>query len=50
MDMGAGVDLFRKLGDTVEKGEALYRIHAEFPADYEFAQRLADKDIGYQIH
>ncbi|MDH5356916.1 MAG: thymidine phosphorylase family protein, partial [Gammaproteobacteria bacterium] len=29
IDKGAGVDLFKKLGDRVSKGEPLYRIHAE---------------------
>jgi len=49
MDMGAGVDLFKKLGDQVEIGEALYRIHAEFPSDFDFAVELTKKDIGFRI-
>ncbi|HEC28450.1 MAG TPA: thymidine phosphorylase family protein [Gammaproteobacteria bacterium] len=49
MDKGAGVDLFRKLGDHVEKDEILYRVHAEFMSDYRFACVLAQKDIGYTI-
>jgi thymidine phosphorylase len=49
MDKGAGVDLFKKLGDPVDKGEALYRIHAEFRSDFQFACDLAQKDIGYSI-
>jgi thymidine phosphorylase len=36
MSKGAGVDVLKKLGDKVEKGEALYRIHAEFPSNYDF--------------
>ena len=36
---GAGVDLFRKQGDAVRQGEALYAIHAEFPADYPLRSR-----------
>lgn len=45
----AGVDLLKKLGDPVKKGELLYRIHAEFPADFKFAQQLAEQNNGYGI-
>jgi thymidine phosphorylase len=49
MDKGAGVDLFKKLGDKVKKGEPLYRIYSEFPADYKFSLALAERDSGYLI-
>ncbi len=49
MDRGAGADLFKKLGDPVEEGEPLYRIYAQFPADFQFASDLSLKDIGYTI-
>lgn len=49
IDKGAGVDLFKKLGDKVKKGEPLYRIHAEFPSDYNFAVALCERDSGYSI-
>ena len=49
MDKGAGVDLLKKLSDPVKKGEPLYRIHAEFPADFNFASTLADDNSGYRI-
>jgi thymidine phosphorylase len=49
IDKGAGVDLFKKLGDTVAKGEPLYRIHAEYPADFNFALTLCERDNGYLI-
>jgi len=49
MDKGAGVDLFKKLGDAVKAGEPLYRIHAEFPSDFEFAMDLAGRDDGFTI-
>jgi thymidine phosphorylase len=45
----AGVDLLKKLGDRVKKGEVLYRIHAEFPADFKFAQQLATQNNGYTV-
>jgi thymidine phosphorylase len=49
MDKGAGVDLFKKLGDKVNKGEPLYRIHAEFPSDFKFAVELSERSSGFQI-
>ena len=49
IDKGAGVDLFKKLGDKVEKGEALYRIHAMFPSDFKFAIALCERYSGYSI-
>lgn len=50
MDKAAGVDLLKKLGDTVKKGEPLYRVHAEFKSDYEFARRLtSEHGSGYSI-
>jgi thymidine phosphorylase len=49
MDKGAGVDLFRKLGDSVEKGEPLYRLYAEFPSDFKFAHALCEQNNGYTI-
>ncbi len=45
----AGVDLLKKLGSPVKKGDILYRIHAEFPADFKFAQQLAEHNNGYII-
>lgn len=45
----AGVDLFKKLGDTVKKDDVLYRIYAEFPADFTFAQNLATLNNGYTL-
>ena len=49
MDKGAGVDLLKKLGDEVVKGEALYRVHAEYQSDFNFAKALTDKQSGYRI-
>ncbi|MGD9660091.1 MAG: thymidine phosphorylase family protein, partial [Porticoccaceae bacterium] len=49
MDKGAGVLLQKKLGDPVEAGEMLYRIYAQFGADFEFAKRLATEHSGYDI-
>ena len=49
MDKGAGVDLFKKLGSSVEKGEPLYRLYAEFPSDFKFAHALCEQNSGYAI-
>lgn len=49
MDKGAGVDLLKKVGDPVDKGETLYRIHAEFNADFKFASDMASSNSGYRI-
>ena len=46
---GAGVDLFRKIGDRVKKGEPLYRVHAEVAADFQFARALATRAGGYTV-
>ena len=49
MEKKAGVDLFKKLGDKVVKGEALYQIFAEFEADFNFAKNLALQNNAYSI-
>lgn len=46
---GAGVDIYRKLGEKVVAGEPLYRIHASFPADFAFATRAAERSSGFAI-
>jgi len=46
---GAGLDLLKKLGDPVAKGEPLYRIYAQFDADLQFARSHAQKDPGCRI-
>lgn len=49
MDKGAGVKLTKKIGDWVNAGDPLYRIHAQFSADFEFATRYANTHCGYRI-
>ncbi len=49
MDKGAGIDLFKKIGDVVSKGEPLYRIHACFQTDFTFAMNFVAHGTGYQI-
>jgi thymidine phosphorylase len=50
LDKAAGVDLLKKLGDPVHKGETLYRVHAEFQSDFKFARALhEERGSGYRI-
>jgi len=49
MDKGAGVDLYRKVGDKVKRGEPLYGIHAAFDADFAFAQDAAELNNGFTL-
>ena len=46
---GAGVDLLRKLGDEVRAGETLYRVHASYPADLEFARQACLRFNGFSL-
>jgi len=49
LDRGAGIKLFKKIGDRVERGEPLYRIHAFEPSEYELATTAAAADSGYRV-
>jgi thymidine phosphorylase len=49
MDKGAGVDLLKKLGDRVDMGEPLYRVHAEYQSDFNFARAYTEQQSGYTI-
>ncbi len=46
---GAGVDLLKKLGDGVERGEPLYRILADTPTELAFARDVATRASGFTI-
>jgi len=49
IDKKSGVYLIKKLGDPVAKGEVLYRVYAEFHADFQFAQNITQQNNGYRI-
>ena len=49
LDKGAGIDLLKKVGDAVDKGEVLYRIHACFKTDFSFTTKYAALGNGYTI-
>ena len=48
-DKGAGIRLFKKVGDPVEQGEPLYRIYAGLAADFRFAVDRASEDNAYRL-
>jgi thymidine phosphorylase len=48
-DKGAGIDLFKKVGDPVSKGDPLYRIHSCFSSDFDFAKAMASENAGVSI-
>ena len=43
IDKGAGIKLFKKIGDRVEKGEPLYRIHAFDQSELDLAVAAATR-------
>ena len=49
IDKGAGIRLFKKIGDHVEQGEPLYRIHAVDIAEFDLARAGAKMDAGYRV-
>ena len=49
IDKGAGIRVLKKIGDRVEKGEPIYRLHAFETSEFELAVGAAKIDAGYQI-
>ena len=49
LDKGAGIRLFKKIGDRVERGEPLYRVHAFDRSELELTAAGASSDSGYAI-
>jgi len=50
LDKGAGIDLFRKIGDPVSAGTPLYRIYSCVQTDFDFSTFMAAEDCGYTIN
>ena len=46
IDKGAGIKIFKKIGDRVEKGEPLYRIHAFDQSEFDLALAAAKVDTA----
>jgi thymidine phosphorylase len=49
IDKGAGIKVFKKIGDRVEQGEPLYRIHAFDDSQYDLALAATKTNAGYTI-
>lgn len=46
---GAGVDLLARIGDRVEQGQPLYRVHAAYRSEHGFAFQCSERDSGFDI-
>ena len=49
IDKGAGIKVFKKIGDRVEKGEPLYRIFAYAQSEFDLALSASNTDCGYVV-
>ena len=49
IDKGAGVKVFKKIGDRVETGEPLYRIYAFDQSEFDLAVAATKSNPGYVI-
>ena len=49
IDKGAGIKLFHKIGERVEKGQPLYRIHAYDQSELDLAVTAATRNSGYVV-
>ena len=49
IDKGAGIKVFKKIGDRVEQGEPLYRIYAFDQSEFDLAAAARKTDTGYAI-
>jgi thymidine phosphorylase len=49
IDKGAGIKLFKKIGDRVEQGEPLYRIYAFDEPELNLAAAAAKSNTGYVV-
>jgi thymidine phosphorylase len=49
IDKGAGIRLFKKVGDRVEQGEPLYRVFAVDQSEHDLATAATRADTGYAI-
>jgi thymidine phosphorylase len=49
IEKGAGIRLFKKIGDRVEQGEPLYRVYTFDHSELDLAAASAKIDTGYAI-
>jgi thymidine phosphorylase len=50
LDKGAGIKLFKKIGDRVEQGEPVYRIYAFEPSEYDLAVAASSSNPGFTVN
>jgi thymidine phosphorylase len=49
IDKGAGIKVFKKIGDRAEQGEPLYRIYAFDAPEFDLALAASKADAGYVV-
>ncbi|UZE50441.1 thymidine phosphorylase family protein [Rhodopseudomonas sp. P2A-2r] len=49
IDKGAGIKLFKKIGDRVDQGEPLYRVYTFDRSEHDLAAAAAKANTGYAI-
>ena len=49
LDKGAGIKVFKKIGDRVEQGEPLYRIYALDAPEFDLALAASKRNTGYVV-
>ncbi len=49
IEKGAGIKVFKKVGDWVDEGEPLYRIHAVDQSEFDLVRAGAKADAGYVV-
>ncbi len=50
LDKGAGIRLFKKIGDRVEQGEPLYRVYTFDRPEHDLAADAATEETGYVVN
>ncbi|MBR1087256.1 thymidine phosphorylase family protein [Bradyrhizobium manausense] len=50
LDKGAGIRLFKKIGDRVEQGEPLYRVYTFDAPEHDLAASAARQETGYILN
>jgi thymidine phosphorylase len=50
LSKGSGLDLLKKVGDSVQAGEPMYRLHATFETELDFAREAATADSAYTVN
>jgi thymidine phosphorylase len=50
LDKGAGIKIFKKIGDRIQAGEPMYRLHANDRSEYDLAIAAARANSGYVVN